>query len=120
MAVAAKILVIDDDLAWQDYYEKLLGQKAELACCRDAVTAINMVDECVPNLIILDFLLTGPTGMAMLNELQSYEDLAKIPVILVSSVADELGEMSEYGVVRVLAKDKMLPEDLIGEVEKWI
>jgi len=61
--------------------------------------------------------LTGPTGFAVLNEMRSYPDLAKVPVIIVTSVSikDELAK--QYGVVEVLDKGKMTPQELIGAVQ---
>ena len=37
-------------------------------------------------MIFLDILLTGPDGFTFLNELISYSDTAKIPIVIVSSL----------------------------------
>ena len=49
--------------------------------------------------------------------MRSYPDLAKVPVIIVTSVSikDELAK--QYGVVEVLDKGKMTPQELIGAVQ---
>ena len=110
------IFVIEDDRGWENYYRRILkGQ--ELEFFHDGVEAIAAMDETVPDLVLLDILLTGPTGFAVLNEMRSYPELAKVPVIIVTSVAirDELAE--QYGVVRILDKGEMTPQELLGAVQ---
>ncbi len=110
------IFVIEDDRGWENYYRRIL-KSYELDFFHDGVEAIAAMDEEMPKLVILDILLTGPTGFAVLNEMRSYPDLAKVPVIIVTSVSikDELAK--QYGVVEVLDKGKMTPQELIGAVQ---
>lgn len=112
------IFVIDDDREWLDYYARLLGNDYDLEFFRDGVSAIANMDGVAPDLIILDVLLTGPTGFTLLNEMQSYEDLQKVPVIIVSSV-DIAEDLNEYGVKKVLNKGEMKPKDVIEAVQQW-
>ena len=83
----------------------------------DGVAAIAEMDEKIPDLVILDILLTGPTGFAVLNEMRSYPELMNVPVIIVTSVGinNELAE--QYGVIEILDKGKMTPQELIGAVQ---
>ena len=78
----------------------------------DAVSAIEAVNERVPDVILLDILLTGPDGFTFLNELISYQDTARIPVVLISSLDFSNRNLSHYGVVQVLQKSTMTPEDI--------
>lgn len=105
-----KVFVIDDDRAWADYYERVL-RGYELEFFHDGVAAIARMDEVRPDAVVLDILLVGPTGFAVLNEMRSYPELANVPVVVVSSV--EVAELSdEYGVTAVLDKSKMTPRAL--------
>ena len=82
----------------------------------DGVEAIAAMDETVPDLVILDVLLTGPTGFAILHEMRSYAELMDVPVIVVSSV--KISEIDEnYGVRKVFDKAKMTPQDLLATVK---
>ena len=60
-----KIFIIEDDRGWEKYYSRIL-KGYELSFFRDGVEAITTMDEIVPDLVILDILLTGPTGFAIL------------------------------------------------------
>ena len=58
------IFVIEDDRGWENYYRKIL-KSYEMEFFHDGVAAIAEMDERVPDLVILDILLTGPTGFAV-------------------------------------------------------
>lgn len=83
-----------------------------------AQAAIVELDRQVPDVIVVDMLLTGATAFALLHELQSYDDSRHIPVILCSNIADTLDaeNLGAYGVVRVLDKTTMKPVDLVAAV----
>lgn len=78
----------------------------------DALTATAALAEQLPDLILLDVLLTGPDGFTFLNELISYQDTAAIPVIIISSLDLQAEDLAPYGVKATLRKDLMTPQDL--------
>ena len=71
-------------------------------------------------MIFLDILLDGPDGFTFLNELVSYSDTARIPVVIISSLDFGGKDLSNYGVVGVLDKANMKPEDIRSYVEQYI
>ncbi len=111
------IFIIEDDRGWENYYRRIL-KGYELDFFHDGVAAIAEMDVKKPALVVLDILLTGPTGFAVLNEMRSYPELAKVPVIIVSSVAIEVELAEKYGVTAVLDKSKMTPDDLLVAIKK--
>ena len=78
----------------------------------NALTAIAEIDKEVPEMIFLDVLLDGPDGFTFLHELRSYPDLAKVPVVIISSLDFDGQSLSEYGVVACLNKSEMRPEQI--------
>lgn len=78
----------------------------------DAVEPLSEMNDQLPDVILLDVLLSGPDGFTFLNELISYHDTAKIPVVLISSLDLSDRDLSHYGVFRTLNKGKMTPEDI--------
>ena len=113
------IYVIEDDLGWESYYRRILkGQ--DLQFFQDGVAAIDAMDlDEPPKLVILDILLTGPTGFAVLNEMRSYPELMEVPVLIVSSVALSADVAAKYGVVAAFDKGAMKPEDLLEVVKRY-
>ena len=66
----------------------------------------------LPDLIFLEILLDGPDGFTLLNELASYEDTARIPVVVVTALRLRRESLAEYNVVGVLDKETMWPEEI--------
>ncbi len=49
----------------------------------------------------------------------SYNDTAKIPVVIVTSLDINKNSLATYGVVGMLNKEIMRPEDIRGYVEQY-
>lgn len=78
----------------------------------DAISALRAFDQALPDLILLDVLLSGPNGFTLLNELASYTDTAAIPVVIISSLNLNLCDLASYGVTAILDKSTMTPRDI--------
>lgn len=113
-----KILVVEDDSWWAENTARILEKLGhKVMTVPHAVGAVIAIDDFQPEALILDMILTGETGMALLHELQTYDDTAKLPVILVSSLDNlELDDLRPYGVKRLLNKATMEPNDLMAAV----
>lgn len=112
------IYIIEDDLDFAKCIKRY---------CRDenskifsnAIEAMSQIDRDFPNLIFLDILLTGPDGFTFLNELASYSDTSKIPVVIISSLNLKGKDLSDYGVVGVLNKDTLTPKEVENYVKRY-
>ena len=123
-----KIFIIDDDLEFASVvgdlilkdaqYSRKSRDEIEIRHFTNALEAINATADEVPDLILLDILLDGPDGFTFLNEMQSYEDLAKVPIILMTSLNMTGKDLSRYGVVGVLNKSEMTPEQMTNLIMK--
>ena len=114
------ILVIDDDAVMAECIARACGDIKEVRIFTNAVEAMEAIGEAsVPELIFLDILLDGPDGFTFLNELVSYTDTAKIPVVVVTSLDMGSRAVSAYGVVGVLSKETMRPEEVKGYVLRY-
>lgn len=106
------IFVIDDNKIMAECISRAFDDY-NVHIFNNAITAMEAIGENqVPELIFLDILLDGPDGFTFLNELVSYTDTAKIPIVIVSSLDLDDSDLSAYGVIGVLKKDTMLPEDI--------
>ena len=112
------IFIIDDDEVMAKCVER--ATKSDCLVFGNAIEAISAIaDGKLPSLIFLDILLDGPDGFTFLNELASYTDTEKIPVVIFSSIDFSEKDLSEYGVVGVLNKDVMTPQEIRGYVERY-
>ena len=119
------IYIIDDDEIFSDCIGDIIKKQnshQKIRTYKNALDAINDLSDPLPDLIFLDVLLPGPDGFTFLNELASYPDTAKIPIILVSSLdLDRLApaDLKLYGVKGILNKEKMKPKDIAYYVERY-
>ena len=104
------IFVVDDDEIMAECIAR--ATKRETQIFHNAIEAMSALEDGLPELIFLDILLDGPDGFTFLNELMSYQDTAKIPVVIVTSLDINIEKMLDYGVVGIIKKENMLPSEI--------
>lgn len=92
--------------------------RCEINIFPNAIFAMSALSRQLPDLILLDILLDGPDGFTFLNELMSYPDTVKIPIILASSLDLSRQDLTDYGVVGILNKDTMTPQEISDLVHR--
>ena len=115
------VFIIDDDREFAECIARMLKKFADtkVEIFSNGIEAIAAMNDVVPELIFLDVLLDGPDGFTFLNEIMSYNDTEKIPVVIMSSLKFGKKNLDEYGVVRVLDKAEMVPDDISDIVEQY-
>jgi len=89
-----KILLADDDPDVAEVVSMLLEDEGyEVVTAKDGAETLEKIKLENPNLIILDLLMPHVDGFAVFNMLQDprYERWSKIPVIILTSVRQEVG-----------------------------
>ena len=90
-----RILVIDDEPAIRDMLRIALdaaGFKVELA--EDAKQAYPIIIDTPPDLILLDWMMPGTSGIEFLRKLRRDELNINIPVIMLTAKAEEASKIS--------------------------
>ena len=84
--MAKKILIVDDEKRFQEMYSMMLGGKDyNLILHMMAMRQWRDWRTDKPDLIILDMIMDMVTGDTFFLHLKGYNDLAKIPVVIISS-----------------------------------
>jgi CheY-like chemotaxis protein len=103
-----RILHIDDDPLMRDVVELALGFESEFVVmkCESGDAALAAVSGWEPELIILDVLMPGMDGSALLTHLRKNPGTAKIPVIFITARCSpaERERLMALGAVAVIAK----------------
>lgn len=117
-----RVLLVDDDSWLVEHAAQNLAKEldCEVLTAANGIAAMEVIDGHRPDVIILDMFMPGPNGVVLLHELQSYDDLAAVPVVLCSNSASDIApeDLAPYGVVQVIDKATMHPEDLVAAVRK--
>lgn len=101
------IFVVEDDVSIRELYE-MAFDNAEFSC-GSFVCAEDMFETlkiAIPNLIILDLMLPGMSGLEALKKLKENPKTQDIPVIIVSAKGDEDSKVKglDYGADDYIAK----------------
>ena len=112
------IYIVEDDEMMASYLKRVL-KKYTVEIFSNGIDAIAAVDNIIPDLVILDIILNGPSGFAFMNEMQSYADTCDTPMIICSSMAEEIGNMTNSKfVMSILDKTSMTPEGIRSAVRR--
>lgn len=90
----ARIILIESDrLLAQNFSQYLTDRKHNVSWHVDPQMAMDDADENPPDIVVLDLLLAGRSGIEFLYEFRSYADWQKLPVVVISTIAvEDLGE----------------------------
>lgn len=84
--MAAQILIVEDEPAIQDLITVNLSHAGHLVrCASDAELAYQMLRDWMPDLLLLDWMLPGITGLEFTRLLRSEARTRDIPIILLSA-----------------------------------
>ncbi len=83
------ILVVDDNALTLRNIKKMLQHKYSVAVAISAVQAFTSIGKRKPDLILLDYAMPVTDGKKMFEMLQADVELAKIPVVFLTSMASE-------------------------------
>ena len=110
--MSIRLVVADDHCLVLHGLELLLRQEADfqvLACCRDGEEALRAVRQHRPDILILDIMMPGKDGLAVLRELHQEELPTR--VVLLTAIVDEdaVLEAMRLGVGGIILKEMTVP-----------
>src|SRR5213076_2034994 len=88
--MAAQILVVDPDPATRNLLQlNLTSAGHDAAACLDAESAMVLMDDSVPEMLLLEWDLPGQSGEALIRRLRASNRTRELPIIMVSGRAGE-------------------------------
>lgn len=115
------VFIVEDDEWLAEQYIRTLGAAGFVArYTTDPRQAMSLIDTEIPDALFVDVLLPGGNIFPLIHELRSHADLAAIPIIICTNIAEQLvaEDVAAYGVSAVLDKATMKPEDVAAAVKK--
>src|SRR6266851_4751195 len=100
-----RVLVVEDD-AWIRWFmcDVLADEGYQVIEAADGRTAIRLVEECLPHIVLLDVAMPGVTGVEVLREWRSRRRTRTLPVVVVSAYPRVLTPADEASVACILNK----------------
>ena len=86
----AHILVVDHDAAVQDLIRLNLTRAGHaVESSADAESALLVLDDCLPDLLLLDWDLPGQSGVSLIRRVRAQPRTRELPIIMVSARSGE-------------------------------
>ena len=120
VSLKAKLLLVEDEASQRvilDYNLKSAGYGTVQAS--DGYQALQLIDEELPDLILLDWMLPGVSGIEICRQLKARKDTREIPIIMLSARSEEVDKVrgletgaddymqKPYGIQELLARIKL-------------
>jgi len=127
MESKTKILLVDDDKDFVEATKLVLESKPyDVVVAYDGDEALAKAKKEKPDLIILDVIMPVKDGFSAAEQLKKDSELKKIPVIMLTSFSEKVGETS-LSVSQGLALDTedyvdkpVSPQELLKRVERLL
>ena len=117
--MAATILVVEDEPAIQELISYGLRQAGHVTfCAGDAEEAMTIVNDVLPDLVLLDWMLPGMSGIEFAKLLRRVARTKNIPIIMLTARAEESDKVSglEIGADDYITKP-FSPRELIARIK---
>jgi CheY-like chemotaxis protein len=116
---AATILVCDDDPSLRELVRAVLGARYRFVEAADGTEALAIARELRPDLIVLDVMLPGLSGIEVLEALRTDAELRDTRVVVITAWSHAELEAQVAGADRFVSKP-FDPDDLSTAVEELL
>lgn len=119
MTTDRTILICEDEAALRELVRVSLGAGFGFLEASDGNEALELAKEHKPDVIVLDLMLPGLSGLDVLAELKRNDDGPPPPVVVISAWGDARDEAFAAGADRFVLKP-FLPDDLRAVIEELV
>lgn len=117
----SKILVVEDEKINQDLIKwNLKAFPIEVLVANNGKEGINLALMHKPDLILMDILMPNMDGIEAIELLKVYENLKKIPIIVISGIAGPELDKKVSHLVNGTLRKPVLQHDLFKELAKFL
>ena len=113
------ILVGDDDPSLRELIRAVLGPAYEFVEAADGREVLAVARDVHPDLIVLDVMLPGLSGIEVLDELRADPELQATPVVVITAWSHAEVDVWEAGADRFVSKP-FDPDELSQAVEELL
>jgi len=121
---AKRILIVEDNQASVIQVQKILekeGILVDIAC--DGEQAIEYMKHTIPDGIILDLMMPGIDGFAVLDTIRSTEETRKLPVLILTArnlTKNDLSRLSANNIQQLIQKGDVNTQELLNKVKTML
>lgn len=91
------ILIVEDDIAIREMVAHTLrGAEYEVGECSDSESALKMIGDHLPDMILLDWMLPGQSGIEFARRLKREDATSEVPIIMLTARGEEHDKMRGF------------------------
>jgi two-component system phosphate regulon response regulator PhoB len=116
--MTARILVVEDESAIHELIAINLSHAGhDVAWAPDAETALSLLNSELPDMLLIDWVLPGMSGLALTRQLRQEERTRNLPILMLTARSDEQDLIAalEAGADHYMAKP-FSPRELIARI----
>ena len=102
-----RVLLIEDELNIVEAMRFLLSREGwSVETHSDGATAVEKIGEAAPDLVVLDYMLPGKSGLEILTEIRGMDAFANLPILMLTAKgqARDRQQAEQAGVSRFMTK----------------
>ncbi len=116
-----KIFIIEDDEVIADIYkDKLEAEGYSVEVAHDGASGYSKLSSFKPDLLLLDMMVPGLSGVDILRRLRGKDALRHFPVIAFSGSDEMLDDAKRLGATRVLSKGEFVPSQIVARITEVV
>lgn len=118
----SKVLLIEDDETLLEMYKiKFQEEGLEVIVSSNGAEAFSVAKKEKPSIILLDIILPGMDGFAILENVKRDSDTKNIPVILLSNLGQDsdIEKGKKLGASDYLVKANFTPTQVLEKIKKY-
>src|SRR4051794_7479889 len=118
MSATPTVYFIDDSATMREVIKiAFRRENINVVACHDAASAIGMMDQTVPDVVISDVIMPDKDGYEVCQYIKQHPNLGKIPVVLMPGVVTRSVAERAFAVkADELIRKPFQPQDLIARV----
>jgi CheY-like chemotaxis protein len=117
----SKVLLVEDDPIIIRLYEKILKLEGfEVEMADNGLAALEILPIFKPEIILLDIMMPTMNGVEFLGKMHENPEMQKIPVIVLTNVADSDVTLAAVnaGAALILIKSQTEPDDVVTAIKR--
>jgi DNA-binding response OmpR family regulator len=115
-----KVAIIEDDMAIvQMYRTKFETEGYEVATAPDGATGLELIEQFVPDIILLDLMMPNMNGLDMLSKLRGQQGARGAKVVVLTNMGDTETATKVYKMAAddYIVKAEMTPKEVADRVK---
>jgi CheY-like chemotaxis protein len=114
------VLICEDDGALREFLRIVLQDDYVFAETGDGLEAVELTRDLQPDVVLMDVLLPGQSGLDALREIRRDPEVAETPVVVMTAFADLARDEAEGAGADLLLSKPFEPPELISAVKELL